>query len=456
MKIKLKALALTCMIAVAAPAMAATYLVMPQDGGTSMRAGLNKESGNEGWRPEMPGDRNPSIAISVGSLPDISVNEPYSFDIASIVSMVTKDIDGFDAAGATYTLSDQSGLFSLNGSILSGEITERDTYTFDLTAYYDGIASNTVSLTLGPDKWYMDNRGVVFCLGAPKGETKTLKGITYISAGTDILFAATKYGSACTSNVVNMSSVRWPNKSAFNGNLSHWDTSKVTNMTSMFNSASAFNQSLSNFDTSKVTSMNSMFLGARAFNQPLSNFDTSKVTNMEYMFNSASAFNQSLSNFDTSKVTSMSFMFYSASAFNQSLSNFDTSKLINMNSMFRDAIAFNQPLSNFDTSKVMNMGYMFSGASAFNQSLSNFDTSKVINMISMFRDAIAFNQPLSNFDTSKVTMMGSMFYSARAFNHDLSGWCVQKITTKPSDFDKSTSNWNTTNRQPIWGTCPSP
>ena len=51
---------------------------------------------------------------------------------------------------------------------------------------------------------------------------------------------------------------------------------------------------------------------ASAVNQPLS-FNTSSVTNMSSMFHGASAFNQPLS-FDTSKVTTMSYMFYVRSA----------------------------------------------------------------------------------------------------------------------------------------------
>ena len=46
---------------------------------------------------------------------------------------------------------------------------------------------------------------------------------------------------------------------AFNGDLSRWDTSKVTRMDHMFHDAHAFNGDLSRWDTSKVTNMNSMF-----------------------------------------------------------------------------------------------------------------------------------------------------------------------------------------------------
>ena len=49
----------------------------------------------------------------------------------------------------------------------------------------------------------------------------------------------------------------------FNGDVSTWDTTQVTDMSSMFEKASSFNQPLT-MDTSKVTDMSYMFKGARA------------------------------------------------------------------------------------------------------------------------------------------------------------------------------------------------
>merc|ERR1712194_454040 len=69
------------------------------------------------------------------------------------------------------------------------------------------------------------------------------------------------------------------------GDISDWDTSRVTDMSGMFLNAKAFNQPLT-FDTSSVINMRGMFAGADAFNQPLS-FDVSSVTMMDFMFNFA-------------------------------------------------------------------------------------------------------------------------------------------------------------------------
>ena len=45
----------------------------------------------------------------------------------------------------------------------------------------------------------------------------------------------------------------------FNGDISDWDVSSVTNMKYMFWEASAFNQDISSWDTSSVTTMAGTF-----------------------------------------------------------------------------------------------------------------------------------------------------------------------------------------------------
>ena len=68
---------------------------------------------------------------------------------------------------------------------------------------------------------------------------------------------------------------------------------------------------LKNFDTSKVTDMNSMFFGCSGLNSlDVSKFDTSNVKYMNTMFFGCSGLNSlDVSKFDTSKVTDMNTMF---------------------------------------------------------------------------------------------------------------------------------------------------
>ena len=72
--------------------------------------------------------------------------------------------------------------------------------------------------------------------------------------------------------------------SKFNGDISKWDVSNVTNMSYMFAYADSFNQSISKWNTSRVTDMYRMFCGASSFNQSLDKWNTSKVKDMRYIF----------------------------------------------------------------------------------------------------------------------------------------------------------------------------
>ena len=65
----------------------------------------------------------------------------------------------------------------------------------------------------------------------------------------------------------------------FNGDISNWDVSNVTNMTRMFSNCKPFNNSIYAWDVSNVTTMANMFSWCRSFNQDISNWDVSNVTN---------------------------------------------------------------------------------------------------------------------------------------------------------------------------------
>ena len=73
-------------------------------------------------------------------------------------------------------------------------------------------------------------------------------------------------------------------KSLFDGDISKWDTGKVTNMKDMFYEASAFNQDIGNWNTAQVTTMQYMFSYASAFNQDIGSWNTAQVTNMNICF----------------------------------------------------------------------------------------------------------------------------------------------------------------------------
>ena len=62
----------------------------------------------------------------------------------------------------------------------------------------------------------------------------------------------------------------------------------------MFQANTAFNQDISGWDTSLVTTMRSMFQGATVFDQDVSGWNVGSLSTMQNMFTSASVFNQDL------------------------------------------------------------------------------------------------------------------------------------------------------------------
>ena len=123
-------------------------------------------------------------------------------------------------------------------------------------------------------------------------------------------------------------------KSTFNGDISKWNTGKVTNMGcyvlfrfcvqprhwELEHSASddyAENVSCRfcvqprhwEWNTEEVTTMRAMLNSASAFNQDIGSWNTAQVADMRYMFRYASAFNQDIGSWNTAQVTDMRLCF---------------------------------------------------------------------------------------------------------------------------------------------------
>ena len=219
----------------------------------------------------------------------------------------------------------------------------------------------------------------------------------------------------------------------------------TTLVTDMYGTFSANNNpydgiDVTSWDTSNVTNMSSMFQNNLAFNQDIGNWDTSSVTNMNYMFAENSTFNQDIGNWDTSSVTHMSYMFFNNQIFNQDIGNWNTSSVTDMSRMFQNNSAFNQDIGNWNTSSVTNMFQMFAYNSVFNQDIGNWNTSSVTDMSWMFAENSAFNQDIGNWNTSSVTTMFNMFAHNSVFNQDLSMWNVVNVSNSDS-FDLDTPQW---------------
>jgi surface protein len=175
---------------------------------------------------------------------------------------------------------------------------------------------------------------------------------------------------------------------SFNQPIGNWAVSKVTSFVGMFrraggtSSAMTFNQNIGtwNLNTTAPINMNQMFQNSDVFNNggspSISGWTTTRVTNMSGMFNGAIAFNQPLSGWDVSNVTTMKSMFSSSFIFNQNIGNWDVSSVATMQGMFNQANDFDNGGSNtikdWDVSNVTDMINMFRNALDFNQDLSEW------------------------------------------------------------------------------------
>ena len=65
-------------------------------------------------------------------------------------------------------------------------------------------------------------------------------------------------------------------------------------MSLMFNGAKSYNGAMSKWDVSRVTDMHLMFAGATSFTRGISKWDVSSVTNMDRMFSKAVSFKRRL------------------------------------------------------------------------------------------------------------------------------------------------------------------
>ena len=163
----------------------------------------------------------------------------------------------------------------------------------------------------------------------------------------------------------------------------------VVSTNAMYRYSKASSIDISNFNSSKVTNMNSMFYESAATEIiGLEKLDTHNVTTMGNMFNGSKAKTLDVANFNTKKVKYMDFMFKSTEATKLDLSNFDTDNVIRLYAMFWASKAeVIDGLEFFNTSKVTNMDQMFRNCHVKSLDISTFDISDKVNLENMFWDS---------------------------------------------------------------------
>ena len=174
----------------------------------------------------------------------------------------------------------------------------------------------------------------------------------------------------------------------------------------------------SKFDTSKVTQMYSMFQGCTSITSiDFTNFYTPLVTGMSYMFFRCNSLKSlDLRTFNTSKIVDMQNMFYECSSLKYlDVSSFNTSLVNNMANMFHYCRAITSlDLSNFDTSSVTTFSFMFSYCQSLKTIKFNFNTLNATNMVNMFSGCSSLIYlDLRSFETKSVDNAEGMFANIR-------------------------------------------
>ena len=221
------------------------------------------------------------------------------------------------------------------------------------------------------------------------------------------------------------------------------DTSQVEDMSYTFDSCRKLKtiKGLEKFDTSKVTNMGSMFRDCESLTSlGIEKWDTSKVTDMEFMFNGCKLLaSLDIGKWDASQVTNMSCMFWScASLTSLNIGKWDTSQVTNMGWMFSDCESLTSlDIGRWDTSQVTHMGRMFHHCNSLTTlDIGEWDTSKVTNMNEMFSYCNSLTTlDIGRWETSKVTDMGNMFRECNSLTTlDIGEWNTSKVTNMEGMF----------------------
>ena len=240
------------------------------------------------------------------------------------------------------------------------------------------------------------------------------------------------------------------------------DTSKVTNMDSMFSGCSSLTElDVSDWNTREVTYMGSMFSGCSSLTKlDVSDWNTSEVTNMSSMFSGCKSLTElDVSDWDTGKVVYMGRMFMMPYEIGGSLtaldiSKWNTSRVIDMNNMFLECSKLTElDVSGWNTGAVTDMHNMFYGCRSLTElNLSGWTTDSVTNMSGMFWHCSNLTKvDLNGWNTGAVKDMSHMFYGCNSLTKlDLSSWNTGLVEDMSSMFDSCSSlkeldliGWNT-------------
>jgi len=261
----------------------------------------------------------------------------------------------------------------------------------------------------------------------------------------------------------------------FNGDISKWDVSRVTNMLGMFAYAKKFNGDISKWSVSRVTTFEDMFHSTELFNADISKWDVSGATTFKNMFYDAKSFSQTLrGTWATSKADKTGMFTGTKVRINGGFSAFNAcSKTCGGGTRTRtctnpepknggaDCVGKSQEACNMQACPVFkpssraeliqaikhclkeahDNGVPYDCSKGKHGAIGDWDVTAVTDMSYVFygnKDnkqghyvlyAERFNGDISKWDVSRVTNMLGMFAYAKKFNGDISKWSVSRVTT---------------------------
>ena len=149
------------------------------------------------------------------------------------------------------------------------------------------------------------------------------------------------------------------------GKYSDKVTATDNDWSSVFSNSGLINADVSNLDTRNITDMRSLFSGSFKLKTvgDLSHWDTSNVRNMSFMFDNYKGVIGDLSHWNVSNVRNMRDMFGFYKGVIGDLSHWNVSNVRNMSDMFGGYKGVIGDLSHWNVSNVRDMSYMFFGSS---------------------------------------------------------------------------------------------
>ena len=176
-------------------------------------------------------------------------------------------------------------------------------------------------------------------------------------------------------------------------NFENFYTKQTTNMYGMFSYCTSLaNIDFFSFNTFLVNDMSYMFYNCKSLVnlKNISRFDTSRVTNITHMFDGCTSLvSLNISNFNTLLVTNFSYLFSNCTSLTKlDISNFNTSRATDFSYMFNNCASLLElDLEHFNTEQVATMDHMFTDCwSLVTLYLTNFDTGNVSNYHSAFKN----------------------------------------------------------------------